>query len=74
MDAALRDRFIGARPGDLIGPLRLKDEYALYLVMQKSLPSVQDPEVRRRAEDGVLKSLLDRQVTNRVRWQQAGTA
>lgn len=71
IDAGVRDRFVGARAGDLVGPLRVKDEYALYLVMEKSLPSVSDPDVRQRAEEGVLKGLLDRQVSNRVRWREA---
>ncbi len=71
---AQRDRFIGARAGDLVGPLRVKDEYVLYLVLEKILPAVGDPVVRKRAEDGVLQMLLDRQVSSRVRWHKAVTA
>ena len=72
MDASARDRFVGARAGDLVGPLQLNGEFALYLVLEKVLPTPRDPLVRARAEEGVLKGLLDRQVTNRVRWQRTG--
>lgn len=73
MDATVRDRFLSARAGDLVGPLRMNDEFALYLVMEKILPDVNDPKVRQRAEDGVLKLLLDRLVSSRVRWSKATT-
>jgi hypothetical protein len=68
IDGSLRDQFLAARTGDLVGPARVNDEYVLYLIQEKVLPTVRDPEVRRRAEEGVLKHALSQQLDRRVRW------
>jgi hypothetical protein len=68
LDGTLRDQFLAARPGDLVGPARVNDEYVLYLIEEKSVPTVRDPEVRRRAEEGVLAHALSQQLDRRVRW------
>jgi len=64
----LRDQFLAARTGDLVGPALVNDEYVLYLIQDKVLPTVRDPEVRRRAEEGVLQHVLRQQLDRRVRW------
>jgi hypothetical protein len=71
IDESVHDHFMGARPGDLIGPVRIDDEYILYEVEEKVLPTIRDADVRRRAEEGVLSSALDRQFERRVTWQAA---
>jgi hypothetical protein len=63
-----RNEFLAAQTGDLVGPVRLGNEYALYLIREKVLPSPRDPEVRRRAEEGVLDNALRQQFDRRVRW------
>ncbi|MEP6731098.1 MAG: hypothetical protein ABJE10_10695 [bacterium] len=63
-----RNEFLAAKTGDLVGPVRVGDEYALYLIQEKVLPSPRDPEVRRRAEEGVLENALRQQFDQRVRW------
>lgn len=68
LDAAVHDRFVGARPGDLIGPLRQNGEYLLYEILGKTLPSPSDPVVRVRAQEGVLKRAIAHQVANHVQW------
>jgi hypothetical protein len=68
IDGSLRDQFLAARPGDLVGPARVNDEYVLYLIEEKSVPTVRDPDVRRRAEEGVLEHALSQQLDRRVRW------
>ena len=68
IDAGLRGAFLGARTGDLIGPMRVDGEYVLYLIEEKTLPTPLDPAVMRRAEEGVLEQALERQTTGRVRW------
>lgn len=68
LDGSLRDQFLAARAGDLVGPARVNDEYVLYLIQDKVLPTVRDPEVRRRAEEGVLQHVLRQQLDHRVRW------
>ncbi len=63
-----RHEFLAAKTGDLLGPMRLGDEYALYLISEKVLPSPRDPEIRRRAEEGVMHHALRQQLDRRVHW------
>jgi hypothetical protein len=72
IEAPIRDRFLGVRAGDVLGPMRINDEFRLYQIEEKLLPKVDDPEVRKRAEDGVLKAALARQVNQKaVQWHAA---
>lgn len=71
IEAPIRDRFLGARVGDLLGPMRINGEYRLYQIEEKLLPTATDPDVRKRAEEGVLKSALARQAHEKVRWRDA---
>jgi hypothetical protein len=68
LEGPLRDQFLAARTGDLVGPALVDNEYVLYLIQDKVLPTVRDPEVRRRAEEGVLQHVLRQQLDHRVRW------
>ena len=71
VEPPLRDRFIGAHEGELVGPLGgAQGTATLYLVRRKTLPSPDDPVVRERAERGVLQSLLGRESARRVRWAE----
>ena len=71
LEPPLRDRFIGAHEGELVGPLNGATGAAtLYLVRRKTLPSPDDPVVRERAERGVLQTLLGRESARRVRWAE----
>ena len=71
IDDSMRDHFLGSRPGDVIGPVHVDNEYVLYQIEEKVLPTVRDADVRRRAEDGVLNKALDQQVERRVNWRAA---
>ena len=71
VDEALRDRLVGAQSGDLLGPLPLKDGHLVVSVVAKHLPSAADPSVRARAERALLGSAVEREVVNRVTWQDA---
>lgn len=68
LDAAVHDRFVGASPGDIVGPLRQNGEFLLYEVVGKTLPSPSDPIVRIRAQEGLLKRAIAHQVANHVQW------
>ena len=71
IDDSMRDHFLGSRPGDLIGPVRIAGEYVLYQVEEKVLPTVRDADVRRRAEDGLMNNALGQQFEQRVNRQAA---
>ena len=73
-DAALHDALLAARPGELVGPIAAGDRFFLVLVGNKVLPSLDDPAVRRRAEERLLESALRREVHGRVQWHRADLA
>jgi len=67
----LRDRMLGARAGEVIGPLRENGGFAVHLVDAKRLPTLDDPEVRRRAESRAVTRALAHEVNERIRWKMA---
>ena len=67
----LRDRMLGARAGEVIGPLRENGGFALHLVDAKRLPTLDDPEVRQRAESRAITRALAHEVNERIRWKMA---
>jgi len=64
-----RHAFLGAAKGGLIGPLPINGGFSLFQVLEKILPSAEDPAVRERAEREVLERAVDHEINNRVRWQ-----
>lgn len=67
-EPALRRHLLGARPGDVLGPLPLGDEFRLIEVIAKRAPSAEDPEIRDRAARAVFERAVQGEVVNRVRW------
>lgn len=70
VEPALRDHLLGARRGEVLGPLRLKDGFAVVAVRAKQPPAPEDPVVRARAEGGLLQRAVRSEVENRVRWNE----
>jgi hypothetical protein len=71
IDGSLRDLLIGAKAGDLLGPLPLGEGFLLVSVVSKHPPSATDPGVRARAEQALLARTVDREVQTRVTWLRA---
>lgn len=69
LDAGLREHFLGARPGELLGPMPMRGEFVLFEVVDKVVPSQDDPEIRRRAEDAIMRSAVSREIHKRVTWE-----
>lgn len=67
LDADLRSAVLGAGEGDLAGPIA-SEGFLLVHVRSKTLPSVEDPDVRDRAVDLVTSTALRHEVEERVRW------
>jgi hypothetical protein len=61
---------LSGRPGALLGPLASGEEFALVLLDDKVPPSLDDPIVRRKAEEEALRHALEREVLDRVRWHE----
>ena len=53
----------------MLGPIRSGDEFVLCLILDKVLPSSEDSEVAARAERAILKTLLEGEINDRVRWR-----
>lgn len=71
IEDSMRGHFLGSRPGDVIGPMCVDDEYVLYEIEEKVLPNFKNADVRRRAEEGVLHRALGQQCEQRVDWRAA---
>lgn len=69
-DPVLRDHLLGARGGDVLGPLRLNGGFAVVLVLAKQPPSEDDPALLARAEKVLLDRAVAREVESRVRWNE----
>ena len=67
-EPALRDSLLAARAGALLGPIASGDGFLLVLVREKVLPSLEDPAVRRKAQERLLDAVLAREINNRVAW------
>jgi hypothetical protein len=68
LDPDIRSRFLGATVGDVIGPVAVDAVFTVYQVMAKVMPSIDDPDIQRRAEDRLLARALAAEVNRRVRW------
>jgi hypothetical protein len=64
-----RALFLGAGPGELVGPVPGGDEFLLYLVFEKVLPSESDARVVSRARAAALARLVDQEINDRVKWR-----
>lgn len=64
----LRHALLGAQSGDLVGPLRSGDEWALFDVREKSLPALDDPATAELAAAEAAESAVRTQVSRRIRW------
>lgn len=68
LDPSIRDIFSSARPGELVGPFEEDGGFNLYLLLDKTEPSVADADIVARAEETLLKRLIDREIEGRVKW------
>lgn len=52
------ERLFAAAAGDVVGPLTIEGRYRLYQVLEKRLPSLEDPAVRERIDGIILDELF----------------
>ena len=70
IEPALATRFVAAQPGDLLGPVASEKRFVVAHVRAKIAPTLDDPEVRERAEEAVVARAVARAVTDRVTWHE----
>jgi hypothetical protein len=68
--ADLHPHLLGARVGDLVGPLAVGSDYWLIEVLDKRIPSIDDPEVWAAAREAVVNRAVEAEVVDRVRWDE----
>lgn len=69
MGPAERPIFFSAERQSLLGPLPEVGEYMLVKIVDKILPSADDPTIRVRAEEAVLRAAVECEVASHVRWE-----
>ena len=69
-DPALRDHLLGARGGEVLGPLPLDKEFMVVSILAKQPPSENDPALLARAERVLLDRAVSREVESRVKWNE----
>ena len=65
----LKPVFMAAKPGKISRPVPLDDEFGVFLVHDKAEPSIDDENVRRLLEGGVLSAAFGNLMVSHVRWQ-----
>jgi len=68
VEPSVREALVGAMPGDVLGPLALKEGHLVLAVGNKRLPAEDDTTVRGRAERALLARTVDHEVAKRVKW------
>ncbi|MFF6984298.1 hypothetical protein ACFZAV_43050 [Streptomyces sp. NPDC008343] len=66
VDDPLRGKLLGARVGELIGPLTRGSDHVLVEVLEKHLPSFDEPELAQRARACAFERALQGEVAERV--------
>ena len=69
LEPGISDHVLAARKGELLGPLRTGEGFVLVDVLAKRLASVDDEEIRTRAERSLFDSLVERETDDRVLWR-----
>jgi hypothetical protein len=70
VDPSVSDSLLSAPTGELVGPLRVANGFALLRVNGKVAPTLADPVIQERLQEEVPRRALEREVRNRVRWHE----
>ena len=65
----LKPLFMAVRPGKMSPPVRLDGSFGIFLVHDKTEPSIEDDKVRRLLEDGLMASTFANLIDSHVRWE-----
>jgi hypothetical protein len=68
IEPSRRDRFLSAERGSVIGPLDWDNAVGVFLIADKILPGLEDPEIKQRAQKALLELEVNREINNRVKW------
>lgn len=68
LDANTRPHFLAARQGDLLGPVKLQQGFPLFSITAKQMPTVNDPQIRERAERAIVTGWTEQAMNEQVKW------
>jgi len=68
IEADARPHFLAARAGEWLGPIKMLEGFPLFSIVNKEAPAESDPQIRRRAEQSIINSLIEKEMNERVRW------
>lgn len=68
--SALKAQLVAAQPGDLLGPVRDGDGFAVTLITARVAPSVDDRATIDRAWDAIVRRTVGAEVEERIRWHE----
>jgi hypothetical protein len=68
IDAAIRPYFLAARQGDWLGPLKYREGFPIFSILEKRMPSDGDPLIRQRAETSIIANLMEQAMNEQVKW------
>jgi hypothetical protein len=68
IETNVRPYFLSARQGDWLGPMKIMEGFPLFLIVNKQMPALSDPRIRRRAEQSIIDSLVLKAINERVKW------
>ncbi|MDJ0850760.1 MAG: hypothetical protein QNK04_20510 [Myxococcota bacterium] len=74
LDSRLQSIFLGAKEGDVVGPVALDEKFVLFSVLKREPPSVDDAAIRARAEERIRTGHAVHAVNTRVVWAPVATA
>jgi hypothetical protein len=69
IDPPVRDLVLSAKPGDVVGPIAADGAFDIAIIDSRRAPTLEDADVRRRAEQGVVAGLVAERL-KQVRWHE----
>jgi hypothetical protein len=67
-DDTVKTALLAASPGELVGPFAMSGRYVLIQLLEKTVPSKENPETAKRAKRAALDAALTRETNDRVCW------
>lgn len=68
IEPGTRPRFLAARKGDWLGPIKMIEGFPLFSIVGKRMPAADDVEIRNRAEEAIIAGMMEQAIDERVTW------
>jgi len=68
IEATSRAQFLAARKGDWVGPIKMIEGFPIFSIIDKEIPAADNFEVCERAEQLIIKAMMEQAIDERVTW------